>query len=105
MAFLRFVTSRSDADSGVEAGIFTVAYSLQDSAAVRADDRECLKGHLAWFERHLRKPDRFNRSGSKGYYRRKTRGIAWFRDSASGFTPRRWVLQQAMAKRSVHTAG
>jgi len=37
----------------------------------------------AWFGENLVTPDRFNRSKSKGFYRRKTRGIAWFRDSAT----------------------
>lgn len=36
-----------------------------------------------WFGENLAKPDRFNRSKSKGFYRRTTRGIAWFRDSAT----------------------
>ena len=38
---------------------------------------------LAWFGENLVTPDRFNRSKSKGFYRRNTRGIAWFRDSAT----------------------
>ncbi|HEX7075605.1 MAG TPA: hypothetical protein VF226_16320 [Hyphomicrobiaceae bacterium] len=37
---------------------------------------------LEWFEVHLTTPKRFNRSTSKGYYRRNTKGIAWFRDTA-----------------------
>ncbi len=28
-------------------------------------------------------PTRFNRTKSKGFYRRKTRGIAWFKDTAT----------------------
>lgn len=31
---------------------------------------------LAWFEKNLKTPDRFNRTRSKGYYRRNTKGIA-----------------------------
>jgi hypothetical protein len=31
----------------------------------------------------LETPTRFNRAKSKGFYRRKTRGIAWFKDTAS----------------------
>ena len=38
---------------------------------------------LAWFGENLVTPDRFNRSKSKGFYRRTTRGIAWFKDSAT----------------------
>ena len=42
-----------------------------------------LQEALAWFEKHVTVPERFNRSKSKGYYRRKSRGVAWFRDSAT----------------------
>ena len=38
---------------------------------------------LGWFWENLDTPDRFNRSKSKGFYRRTTRGIAWFKDSAT----------------------
>jgi hypothetical protein len=37
---------------------------------------------LEWFRKNLDTPTRFNRSKSKGFYRRRTRGIAWFKDSA-----------------------
>jgi hypothetical protein len=77
------VTSEPDPDSGVEAGVFGLAYKLRDAPSVAIEDREFLREVLTWFENHLTKPDRFNRSGSKGYYRRNTKGIAWFRDSAS----------------------
>jgi hypothetical protein len=60
-----------------------VAYGLRDEPTVSAGDRQSIQDGLAWFEKHLATPDRFNRSGSKGYYRRTTRGIAWFRDSAT----------------------
>ena len=42
----------------------------------------------AWFEKHPPTPKRFNRSKSKGYYRRNTRGIAWFRDNAKEYLGR-----------------
>jgi hypothetical protein len=82
VAYLRFVVSKQDPDSGVEAGVFGVAYKLSETPNVRVEDRESLRDALAWFERHRATPDCFNRSGSKGYYLRNTRGIAWFRDCA-----------------------
>lgn len=39
--------------------------------------------NLAWFEKNLNTPTRFNRTKSKGFYRRTTRGITWFKDSAT----------------------
>lgn len=83
MRFLRFVLAQRDADSGVESGPFEAAYKLRDSGNVDAADREILAEQLRWFEQHLDTPSRFNRSTSKGYYRRNTSGIAWFKDTAT----------------------
>jgi hypothetical protein len=83
MAFLRFVLSQRRPDSGVEDGLFGTAYKLCDDDAVIAEDRNGLRDNLNWFNEHLPIPKRFNRTTSKGYYRRKTRGIAWFRDNAT----------------------
>lgn len=74
--------SRRDTDSGVESGSFEVAYSLRDSGDTEPADREALAEHLLWFEQHLGTPRRFNRTTSKGFYRRRTRGVAWFKDTA-----------------------
>ena len=43
---------------------------------------------LDWFADHLPEPKRLNRSRSKGHDRRATRGISWFRDSATKFISR-----------------
>lgn len=82
MAFLRFVVSEIHPDSGVNNGLFELAYTLRDADDVSEEDRQVLADHLAWFAKSLSTPERFNRSSSKGYYRRATRGIAWFRDTA-----------------------
>jgi hypothetical protein len=37
---------------------------------------------LAWFNEQLPTPERFNRSRSKGNYRRAARGLSWFKDTA-----------------------
>jgi hypothetical protein len=82
MRYVRFVLARRHSDSGVEDGAFGRAYELRDSPDVAAPDRELLAETLNWFEKHLETSTRFNRTKSKGFYRRKTRGIAWFKDSA-----------------------
>jgi hypothetical protein len=69
-------------DSGVADGIFRTAYEVRDSGLISREDRENLAEQLAWFNKNLPIPTRFNRSSSKGYYRRNTKGIAWFRDGA-----------------------
>ena len=80
--FVRFVLKQRHPDSGVEEGLFRLAYELKDSPNVDNEDRSILKDSLEWFAKNLPVPKRFNRSKSKGFYRRTTRGIAWFRDTA-----------------------
>lgn len=83
MHFIRFALPQRHPDSGVEDGTFHLAYELRDSAYVEAADRNVLAEHLRWFEKNLETPTRFNRTKSRGFYRRKTRGIAWFKDTAT----------------------
>jgi len=83
MPFVRFILTERHPDSGFEDGLFHTAYRRREDSAVSAADRIELNDCLEWFEKHVKVPDRFNRSRSKGYYRRATRGIAWFRDSAA----------------------
>jgi hypothetical protein len=56
---------------------------LRDSPSVHEHEREELKAILEWFDQNLKTPKRFNSSRSKGHYRRKTRGIAWFKDTSA----------------------
>jgi hypothetical protein len=83
MAFIRFALARRHPDSGVEDGTFGLAHELRDSRDVYTADRALLTETLAWFEKNLETPTRFNRTKSKGFYRRKTRGIAWFKDTST----------------------
>jgi hypothetical protein len=83
MAFLRFVVSKSRQGSEEGNGLFGVAYSLSRSNNIAEPDRQLLDDLLTWFEGNLKSPSRFNRTTSKGYYRRNTKGISWFRDTAT----------------------
>jgi len=83
MTFLRFVVSKKNSASGVEDGLFGVAYALCRGDDATPEDRDALRALLAWFDTNLATPERFNRTSSKGHYRRAPKGISWFRDSAS----------------------
>lgn len=96
MAFLRFILSKQHPGSGFDDGLFGLAYTLCDSPDVILENREALRDSLAWFEKHLPTPKRFNRTTSKGYYRRNTRGIAWFRDSATECIARMHELKRLL---------
>lgn len=98
MRFIRFVLTNRDPDSQVAAGIFTLAYTLRDSPHLAEPDREQLAEHLDWFAKKLDTPIRFNRSKSKGFYRRRTRGIAWFKDSATEYLARMHQIKYVLEK-------
>ena len=83
MTFVRFVVSRVHPDSATPEGVLGAAYDLSRDPDVSESDRSALLAHLEWFEKHLLTPTRFNRSSSKGHYRRATKGISWFRDSST----------------------
>jgi hypothetical protein len=82
MQYIRFVVLRRNRDSGVAEGVFPLAHQMRDSPGVDPADREALADHLGWFEKNLSTPTRFNRTKSKGFYRRNARAIAWFKDTA-----------------------
>jgi hypothetical protein len=63
--------------------LFQRVHELLDGAELAEADHQTLQSLLAWFDEHLKTPPRFNRSRSKGHYRRTPAGIAWFRDSAT----------------------
>jgi hypothetical protein len=79
---LRFVLLISHPDTGLEEGIFSTAYDLRDSADASESDRQSLRNLLSWFQAHLAIPERFNRTSSKGYYRRRTKGVSWLKPTA-----------------------
>jgi hypothetical protein len=94
MPFLRFIVTRTHPESGVEDGLFGLAYTMRDDLAVGEADRKTLSETLEWFEKNLKTPDRFNRTRSKGYYRRNTKGIAWFRDTARECVSRMQIIKR-----------
>jgi hypothetical protein len=65
---------------GIRTPALKMAHSVWPTSFV---DRALLTETLAWFEKNLETPTRFNRTKSKGFYRRKTRGIAWFKDTSA----------------------
>ena len=94
MSFLRFLVSSINEASGVEDGLFGAAYSLRDDRSLSAAEHSKLEEHLAWFRENLAIPERFNRTRSKGYYRRATKGISWFRDTADEHLARMHELKR-----------
>lgn len=81
--FVRFVVpARIHHESQTAIGVVAVAYELSRSTDVNEELQAELRRLLTWIECNLDVPDRFNRTKSKGWYRRETRGISWLRASA-----------------------
>ena len=80
---LRFVLRLPHPDTGGAEGIFRAAYGLQRNPNTSSHDRNELDALLSWLEKNLAVPRRFNRSKSKGFYRRKTAGVSWLKSTAS----------------------
>lgn len=104
VAYIRFVLSDRNRDSGVADGLFGLARELRDRAEVTAADRETLREALTWFDEHLAEPTRFNRTSSKGHYRRTTKGIAWFRDTATDCIAQMHRLRLVLETNGFHVA-
>ena len=101
MSFLRFVGTKRHPDSGAETGLFAIAYEIEKHTATRHVDQEAVRAELAWFRQNLPIPDRFSRTRSKGYYRRKTGGICWFKDTATGHLNRMVTLKRIVEQYGV----
>ena len=102
--FLRFVVAERHQRTGLELGVFQVAYGLRDRPDIPESDRAVLRDTLAWFEKNLSEPRRFNRTRSKGYERRQTRGIAWFRDTAADHIARAQQLAVVLEAHGYHVS-
>jgi hypothetical protein len=80
--YLRFVVGHIDPDAAVRSGPFWVAGQLRDDGTLSFYDQEHLTELLDWFNSNLEKPERFNRTNSKGYADRAARGISWLKAEA-----------------------
>lgn len=83
-ALVRFVVPTIiDRESQTATGVVHVAHNVVDDIRTSDEIRRELSAALQWLEDHLDVPNRFNRTKSKGWYRRETRGISWLRTSAT----------------------
>jgi hypothetical protein len=90
--FIRFVSTRKNILDGSQEGIFQTAFSVVRDPVTPFFDAQSIGDHLEWFSLHLELPDRFSRSRPKGAHWRKTRGLSWFKPSATGHISRAFAL-------------
>ena len=95
---IRFVLPTKNADTGVREGVFGAAYELPDRADIPEKDLQELTALLEWFGSNLKTPRRFNKTTSKGYYRKATKGVSWFKSTADEHVAKLWALTRILAK-------
>ncbi len=81
--YIRFVLDTEHSDSGVAEGIMRVAYEIAENPMTSNEDQVNILALLRWFSDNLPTPTRFNKTTSKGAYRRATKGVSWFKASAN----------------------
>lgn len=79
--YVRFVVLELDNDSARGLGVFQAAWNLRDGGSLFPHEEIHLEELRQWFDLHLEKPTRFTAS-KPPYYRKKSKAISWFRDSA-----------------------
>ncbi len=90
--FLRFVLARLNEATGRRDGFFAAAYQVCRDPEADATVVRGIRELLDWYETNLKQPERFNRTTSKGFYRRKTKGISWFKPEARECIQRAYAL-------------
>jgi hypothetical protein len=79
--YLRFVVANIDEDSERELGVFHAAVNLREEGKLYAYEEEQHDSIRQWFNENLRRPTRFTAS-KPPFYRKQSKAISWFRDSA-----------------------
>lgn len=80
--FIRFVTAEHLPNMKGRVGIFQKAYAILRTPNAH-ELHATIRDQINWFEENLDTPDKFNRTKSKGAYRRNTKGLSWFRDDGN----------------------
>jgi hypothetical protein len=78
-SFIRFVVSQVHRGSQKPMGIFFAGATLRDSGELHPEVEDHLERLIAWFNRHLDRPERFTRSRRP---HRAPKAISWFKSSA-----------------------
>jgi hypothetical protein len=79
--YVRFVVADIDEDSGLELGVFHAVRNLRDDQRLEVHEEEQHDAVIQWFDGHLVRPRRFTAS-KPPFYRKKSKAISWFKDTA-----------------------
>ena len=79
--YLRFVVSEIDEDSQRELGVFQAINNLRQQGVESEYEQQQDDVIGKWFDENPKKPARFTAS-KRPYYRKKSKAISWFKDTA-----------------------
>lgn len=79
--YLRFVVAEIHRDSGKELGVFHAVRYLREDGELAPHEEEQHDQILKWFSDNLKKPPKFTAS-KPPFYRKKSKAISWFKDTA-----------------------
>lgn len=90
--YLRFVVEDIDEDCERALGVFHAVWNLRYEGKLYAHEEEQHDSTRWWFHQNLEKPTRFT-ACKRPLYRKKSRAISWFKDSATEHVARvrEWV--------------
>lgn len=94
--YLRFVYAKQVEEMRSREGFFQAAGELANNpltdplVVTRVDELR------HWFADHLVRPERFSRRRSKGYYRKETKGLSWFKPSATDHIAKAFELKSIL---------
>ncbi len=94
--FIRFVRPNRIEGVGFREGFFCAAYEFRESPEIDVQTASQLEPLLAWFRQNLTIPKNFNRSKSKGHYRRNTKGLSWYKEDAPAVIEKSFELVQLL---------
>ncbi|WP_284163504.1 hypothetical protein [Frigidibacter sp. SD6-1] len=98
MGYIRFVRPNRIENQRHREGVFCAAYELRDCPSVDGRTLAHLEEILQWFRENLPIAGRFNRSSSKGAYRRETQGLSWYKDVATEAIGKSFELVRLLAE-------
>jgi len=102
--YLRFILMQKHPHTGVEEGVFKSAYALRRSGKPVQYEYDELDQMLKWFGKNLPVPTRFNRTKSKAYLNRNSRGISWLKPTSTKCISNMHALAVIMRRHGHHVS-
>ena len=98
--YLRFVVAEIHPKSGKELGVFHAVGYLHDDGKLALHEEEQYDEIRKWFDAHLKEPTKFTTS-KPPFYRKQSRAISWFKDTADEHVDRIRLLVEILRNHGV----